>query len=430
MDRKTLIRLAAPAVALALTVTACGSSSTKATAPITSSTTPALESSSSTAPATTVLASETGAASLRAGLTALLTEHVQLAALATGAALHGDTKTFNTYATALNGPTKSNTSDIVDAISSAYGADVGKAFDGLWRSQKHIPAFVAYTQAAAKGDAAGKAAAVADLTAYAKSFGDTLHSVNENLPAQAVTDGLVMHAKTLIAVIDAQKAGDAKAEFTALHAATAHMADFAKTLAVATAAKFPAKFDGDAASPASELRSGLTALLTEHVWLAANATGAALSGRQSEFDAAAGALNGPTGTNTASLVAAIGSVYGSDIQTAFDGLWRSQKHIPAFVAYTQAVAKGDAAAQKTAIDDLVAYATTFGDTLHSVNDNLPAKAVTDNVVMHATTLKAVIDAQKAGSPDVANLLRAAVGHMLSTASVLADATVKKFPTKF
>ena len=425
MNRKHLIRTAAPVVALALMATACGSSSSSADKPAK----PSSSSSVAASPKAT-LASASGAATLRAGLTGLLTEHVELAALATGAALRGDTAAFDQYAAALNGATESNTSDIVAAITSAYGQEVGTAFDGLWRSEKHIPAFVAYTKAVATGDDAAKQAALADLTGYATTFGETMHSVNSNLPADAVTAGIVEHAKTLTAVIDAQKAGDQTATFTALGAATGHMVDFAKTLAVATATKFPEKFDGDAASPGSDLRSALTAVLAEHVWLAADATGAALGGRQPEFEAAAAALNGPTDSNTSTLVDAIGSVYGSEVQTAFDGLWRSEKHIPAFVAYTQAVAKGDATAAKTAIDDLTAYATTFGETLNSVNADLPIDAVTQDIVMHATSLKAVIDAQKAADPKTPSLLRAAVAHMYGTASVLADATVKKFPAKF
>jgi hypothetical protein len=282
----------------------------------------------------------------------------------------------------------------------------------------------------AAGDNAAKQAAMNDLDAYAATFGETLHSVNANLPAAAVTDGLKMHASTLFAVIDAQKAGDQTKVYSALRMATTHMADFAKTLASATAAKFPDKFPGDVASPASELRAGLTTLLSEHVWLAASATDAALHGRQSQFDAAANSLNGPTDSNTSMLVSAVGSVYGSDVQTAFDGLWRSEKHIPAFVAYTKAVAAGDDAAKQKALGDLTAYAKTFGETLHSVNANLPAQAVADDIVMHATTLTAVIDAQKAGSDNVATLLRAAVAHMYSTASTLSDATVKQFPNKF
>jgi hypothetical protein len=69
--------------------------------------------------------------------------------------------------------------------------------------------------------------------------------------------------------------------------------------------------------------------------------------------------------------------------------------------------------------------------MHSVNDNLPADAVTKAIEMHATTLKAVVDDQKAGDrAKEATDLRAAVHHMSATAKVLADATVAKFPDKF
>ena len=167
------------------------------------------------------------------------------------------------------------------------------------------------------------------------------------------------------------------------------------------------------------------------MFLAASATGGALGGRQPQFDAAAAALNGPTNSNTASLVDAVGSVYGDDVQTAFDGLWRSEGHIPAFVAYTQAIAAGDTAAAEQAVADLTAYATTFGTTLNSVNSNLPASDVEANITEHATTLIAVIDAQKAGDAvETARLLREAVAHMSMTADVLADATVMKFPNTF
>lgn len=374
---------------------------------------------------------DNAAADLRSGLTSLLGEHVYTAALATGAALRGDTAGFNSWATALNGPTDSNTSDLVDAVRSAYGDEVGTAFDGLWRSEGHIPAFVAYTQATAKNDTAGKDKAVADLMAYAKTFGETMNQVNDNLPAAAVEEGIKMHATSLIAVIDAQKAGNQTAVYSNLRTAYGHMNGLAKTLAGATVAKFPNKFEGDSSSKASELRAGMTSLLGEHVFIASSATGAALGGRQPQFEAAAAALNGPTGSNTADIVGAIGSVYGDEVGTAFDGLWRSEGHIPGVVAYTQAIAKNDTAGAEKAVADLLAYADTFGKTMNQVNDNLPAEAVTEAIKMHVTTLKDVIDAQKAkDGPGAATALRAAVKHMGDTANVLAEATVKKYPEKF
>ena len=371
------------------------------------------------------------AADLRASLTGLLTEHVYLAALATGSALRGDEAGFNAYATALNGESDSNTSELVDAISSIYGAETGTAFDGLWRSEGHIPAVVAYTQAVAKDDKPAADKAVSDLLAYAKTFGETMNTVNENLPAAAVEEGVKHHVTTLKTVIDAQKAKNPAQTYSSLQVAYGHMSEFATTLTGATAKKFPDKVEGDAASKAAGLRATLTSLLREHVLLASSATGAALRGDTAGFNAAATTLNGPSNSNTASIVAAVGSVYGPEVQKAFDGLWRGEGHIPAVVAYTQAVAKDDKPAADKAVSDLLAYAKTFGETMNTVNENLPADAVTKAIEMHATTLKAVIDDQKAADrAKEATDLRAAVHHMSETAETLATATLAKFPEKF
>ncbi|MGQ0678925.1 MAG: hypothetical protein ACT4OM_04590 [Actinomycetota bacterium] len=375
--------------------------------------------------------SDTPAAALRAGLTELLQEHVYLAALATGAALRGDNDGFTAFATALNGPSNSNTADLVAAVGSAYGDEVGTAFEGLWRSDGHIPAVVAYTQAVAKDDKAAADKAVADLLAYADTFGETMNQVNENLPADVVAESVKGHITSLKAVIDAQKAGNQPAVYTSLREAFGHMSGTAKALAAATVQKFPDDFAGDSDSPASELRAAFTRLLPEHVFLAASATGGALGGRQAQFEAAAASLNGPSNSNTSDIVAGVGSAYGSEVGTAFDGLWRSDGHIPAVVAYTQAVAGNDKPAADKAVADLLAYADTFGETMNSVNENLPADAVADGVKMHITTLKDVIDAQKAGDPaKTATTLRAAAHHMAEFAAVLSGATVAKFPEKF
>ncbi len=425
MTRKTLAKLVAPLLAFSLVAAACGDDDDDGAASGRSDTT------QPDGPDAEVVATETGAATLRAGLTDLLTEHVYLAALATGAALRGDTGGFEAFAAALNGPTDSNSADLSAAIGSAYGDDVGQAFDGLWRSEAHIPALVAYTQAVAADDQAGADQAVEDLLGYAETFGTTLNQVNGSLPADAVTEAVTMHITTLKDVVDAQHAGDQPAVYSSLREAYGHMAGMAEVLAGATAQQFPDQFDGDASSPAASLRAGLTSLLREHVFLAAHATGAALGGRAEQFEAAATALNGPSDSNTADIVAAVGSVYGDEVANAFDGLWRSEDHIPAVVAYTQALAAGDDAAAQAAVDDLLAYAQTFGTTMASVNPNLPADAVTEAIVGHATTLKAVIDAQAAGDvAATARLLREAVHHMSDTAAVLASATALQFPDQF
>ena len=176
---------------------------------------------------------------------------------------------------------------------------------------------------------------------------------------------------------------------------------------------------------AAELRSGLNTLFSEHVSLAASATGAALGGRDAEFKAAAAALD----ANSIAISKAIGSVYGADAEAAFLPLWR--KHIGFVVDYTVGLATKDKAKQTKAVNDLIGYTEDFGAFLSSANPNLPKAAVADLVKGHILTLKDVIDAQ--ASKDYSKtytLLRTATGHMHMIADPLADAIVKQFPDRY
>ena len=76
-------------------------------------------------------------------------------------------------------------------------------------------------------------------------------------------------------------------------------------------------------------------LLTEHVTLSVAATGAAIGGRQAEFDAAAAALD----DNSVAISQAVGSIYGPEVESDFLMLWRD--HIAQLVTYTAAAAAGD-----------------------------------------------------------------------------------------
>ena len=124
---------------------------------------------------------------------------------------------------------------------------------------------------------------------------------------------------------------------------------------------------------ANDLRVALNGLLAEHVTLAAAATQAALRGRKSEFESAAGALD----QNSQDLAGAIGSVYGKDAGDAFLPLWR--KHIGFFVDYTTAKATGSKKKQDKAVQDLLQYAQDFGAFLNSATPALPKDAVADLV---------------------------------------------------
>lgn len=178
-------------------------------------------------------------------------------------------------------------------------------------------------------------------------------------------------------------------------------------------------------SKASDLRLALNSLLREHVFLASAATDAALGGRNTEFQAAAGSLD----ANSVDLSKAIGSVYGPDAEKAFLPLWR--KHIGFFVDYTVGVATKDKAKQEKAVADLVQYTKDFGAFMHSATPSLPADVVADLVKTHVLTLKAVVDAQAAKNWAQADAdIRTAASHMQMIADPLAQAIVNQFPNKF
>ena len=199
------------------------------------------------------------------------------------------------------------------------------------------------------------------------------------------------------------------------------------SLALAAVLAVPAK-PAPRPSPAitaPELKVALNNLLSEHVWLASAATGAALQGRKGDFDAAASTLD----ANSVEISKAIGMVYGPGAETAFLALWR--RHIGMVVDYTTGLATKNKAKQDKAVGDLVAYTQEFGAFLSGANPNLTKEAVAGLVKEHVLTLKAVIDAQAAKDPAKAYAaMRAAAGHMSMIANPLADAIVKQFPSKF
>lgn len=175
----------------------------------------------------------------------------------------------------------------------------------------------------------------------------------------------------------------------------------------------------------ADLRVAVNLLLAEHVNLAASATGWAMQGMNTQFTAAAGALD----ANSVSLANAIGLVYGDGAKDAFLPLWR--KHIGFFVDYTTATATQDGAGRSAAVDALMGYAEDFGAFLNAANPNLPADAVASLVREHAVTLAAAIDAQANQDWPMAYELQAkAAAHMQMISDALAGAIVMQFPEKF
>jgi hypothetical protein len=179
-----------------------------------------------------------------------------------------------------------------------------------------------------------------------------------------------------------------------------------------------------AKSPGAVLRSTLDTLFGEHVALIADAAAAQIQGRAADLAAATDRL---LGKNSTDLATAFGTVY-PDAQATFLTLWR--RHIAFFLNYGAAAAKNDGAGKKKAVDDLTAYAATFGAFLHGQNSLLPKNAVASLFTEHATTVIAVIDAQAAQDYAKADTaLAAAYSHMDLIGKALATQIRAQHPEK-
>ncbi|MBW8751337.1 MAG: hypothetical protein JF565_07915 [Propionibacteriales bacterium] len=398
-------RLAAAAVATLMTVSlaACGSSDDGAA--------PKAASQSASNPVSGAAATATPAAELRAGLTHLLTQHVYLAGIALKTAVDkgGDLKdpTVTAAVTALD----DNSVALSKAVGAAY-PDAEKPFLESWR--QHIGFFVDYTLGKATKDEAKVAKAKSDLDGYRTSFGELIHSVVPELPADAVAKELVPHVASLEAYIDSLVAGDGNA-FAKLVTAADHMPMTADTLAGGIDKN--AKLDGDPDSPASGLRSGLTYLLDSHVDLAGIALAQAVSMGGDLNDPSVKAAVAALDSNSVALSKAVGSAY-PDAEKPFLESWR--QHIGFFVSYTLGKATKDQGMVDKARSDLDGYRTSFGELIHSVVPQLPSGAVAKELVPHVQTVLTTIDSLVAGDGMVFADLEMAADHMPMTAKTLAS----------
>jgi hypothetical protein len=211
--KRTLGRITAGALILALAGAACSSKKATLEAPSPSGS----AGGSATSPA----------AGLRASLGSLLSQHVALAAAATAAALGGRTADYEAAAGVLLGR---NTDDLTAAIGSVYGDGAAEQFKGLWK--KHIGFVVDYTSNFGKPAAQDKA--VADLLQYTKDFGAFIGGAT-GLPTDAVAELVKEHILTLKAVIDDQHAKQAAKAYADLASAMGHMDMIAAALADAIA---------------------------------------------------------------------------------------------------------------------------------------------------------------------------------------------------
>jgi hypothetical protein len=177
--------------------------------------------------------------------------------------------------------------------------------------------------------------------------------------------------------------------------------------------------------PGADLRVTMNRLTQEHVYLAGAATGAAIAGRQAEFQSAAAELD----ENSVALAQQIGSVYGPDAEAHFLKLWRA--HIGFFAEYATAAAKGDDAGKQQARAKLDGYRMDVDALLTGANPNLPKGAVAELLNKHVEHLIGAIDAQAAGDAARAyDMLHMAAHQSQEIADPLVDAIIAQFPERF
>lgn len=183
------------------------------------------------------------------------------------------------------------------------------------------------------------------------------------------------------------------------------------------------------ATPAAELRAGLTALLQEHVYLAGIAINQAVADAGDLTAPATADAVATLDENSVALSEAIASVYGDEGGEQFLALWRA--HIGFFVDYTLGGATGDTAGQDAARQQLDDYRADFGAFVESATGGeLAADAVAAELQVHVDTLITAIDAILAADPAVYGLLADAASHMPGTAAALASAIAAQMPDTF
>ena len=354
-------------------------------------------------------ASTTRAAKLRSDLSYLLEEHVQLVALATRTTLRGPGGASSPAARAVLATLDVNSVAVSEVIGQPYPTLESPVL-AAWR--QHVGFFLDYAKAKAERSERGVAQARSDLDGFRTAFGLLINSVIVGLPSAAVADELKPHVDALLKTIDAQVAGEPR-QFELLRSAAGHMQSTAALLAGGMASDLKLS---KTETPAADLRAGLTALMTRHVYALWMAIDADQAQRGAVTDPlAASALDAVDDTSVA-LSEAVGSVY-PDAKQPFLVSWR--RHVGYPLEYASALASGGAADAARVRKDLRAYPRDFGQLVNAIVTDLPAATVTSQLEPVVTDLLAAIDAHVAGRPDAITRLRVAASRMPETAATIA-----------
>jgi len=173
---------------------------------------------------------------------------------------------------------------------------------------------------------------------------------------------------------------------------------------------------------ASRLRSHLTALLTDHVYLTAFA---ATTGLASGFRSPAAQAATATAQRTAAdLAKTVEAAYGAAAASKFAGVWQSQ--IGSFADYAKAKAGGRAAAVQAADRDLDSFRRRLGAFVAHHDPRLPKGAVAVGLEAQVVALLQALDAAAQRSPAVFPRLERAARTAGPMALALAGGIAQQF----
>lgn len=363
---------------------------------------------------------QTEAIELRTSLDHLLTEHAFLAIEVMKKGADGS-EDFESSVNALN----ANTEELSSAIAGVYGEDAGNSFNEMWTN--HIGFFVDYVVAVTEEDEAGKEEALEALGKYREDFSQFLETATEErLEAEALAEGLQMHVDQLVGAFDAYVMGDYETSYNYEREAIHHMLMVSKGLSTAITEQFPEEFNHtQAVTPASDLRSELNYLFTEHAGFAVIAMQNGIDGAE-DFEASAMALD----QNTEDLTAAVEDVYGPEGAEQFNTLWSD--HIGYFVDYVNATAEEDEAGKEEALENLADYQDEFSTFMDTATEgNFAKDDLAEGLGMHVDQLINAFEAYNSGDYATAyDLTREAYHHMLGPAEGLTNAIVMQYPEMF
>jgi hypothetical protein len=174
------------------------------------------------------------AALYRATLSGILTENVYLLSLATqNSATHRAAEQK-----AATAALKANTKQLAAQLGSAYGAGLEKTFTPLWERLSTL----ILDYAAAGKDKAKKDKALASLRQHTGDLATFFAGVNKEFDRKETGQVIAGLVGRLIAVVDAQVAGDFAAAGVAMRTAAEATEGLGSSIGQATALKYPARF--------------------------------------------------------------------------------------------------------------------------------------------------------------------------------------------